>query len=145
MEYTHGSKRKAVLEALRHKAMSAHEVYEHFLPDITYAYIRTMLYKLHSTGYLEICGTGQLTISPSGGHREYYIYRTAGSKVQPPEHPVRIQKEVSVGFRIPKQVRTRPKGSKGRIPKKVLTDAVMTADERRSMILQSNPLFQMYA
>lgn len=143
MEY--GSKRQAVLDALQDKAMSVHDLYEKFRPDITYAYLRTLLYKLHATGEVEVCGTGQLTISPNGGHREYFIYRRVGSDAQIGEtQAVRSKTVFKVGYRYPKKIGMAPQGSRGRPRKKLLTDKEMPVDERRSLILEVMPLFQMY-
>jgi hypothetical protein len=143
MEY--GDKRKAVLQVLQDKPMSVYDLHEHFRPAITYAYLRTMLYKLHATGEVEVCGTGQLTISSNGGHREYFIYRRVGSDAQLGEQPVRSKTVFKVGHRYPKKLGNKPKGSRGRPHKKLLTDKEMTVDERRSLILEVMPLFQMYA
>lgn len=144
MEY--GDKRKAVLQVLQEKPMSVHDLYEHFRPAITYAYLRTMLYKLHAANEVEVCGTGRLTISPNGGHREYFIYRRIGSDAMPvAQDQVRSKKVFKVGYRYPKKVGMVPQGSRGRPRKKQLTDLKMTADERRSLILEVMPLFQMYA
>ena len=144
MQY--GDKRKSVLDALQNKPMSVYDLHEHFRPAITYAYLRTMLYKLHATGEVEVCGTGQLTISANGGHREYFIYRKVGSDAVPVDtQSVRSKTVFKVGHRYPKKIGNKPKGSRGRPHKKLLTDKEMTADERRSMILEVMPLFQMYA
>lgn len=150
MEY--GDKRKAVLQVLQEKAMSVYDLHEHFRPAITYAYLRTMLHKLHVANEVEVCGTGQLTISSNGGHREYFIYRRVGSDAMPVDtQSVRGQERVSsktvfnVGHRYPKKLGNRPQGSRGRPRKKELTDLKLTADERRSLILEVMPLFQMYA
>lgn len=144
MEY--GDKRRAVLQLLQEKPMSVHDLYEHFRPAITYAYLRTMLYKLHATGQVEVCGTGQLTISANGGHREYFIYRRVGSDAEISEtQTVRCKTVFKVGYRYPKKLGNKPKGSRGRPHKKLLTDREMTTDERRSLVLEAMPLFQMYA
>lgn len=144
MEY--GDKRRAVLQLLQEKPMSVHDLYEHFRPAITYAYLRTMLYKLHATGQVEVCGTGQLTISANGGHREYFIYRRVGSDAEISETQiVRCKTVFKVGYRYPKKLGNKPKGNRGRPHKKLLTDREMTTDERRSLVLEAMPLFQMYA
>lgn len=150
MQY--GDKRKSVLDALQNKPMSVYDLHEHFRPAITYAYLRTMLYKLHATGEVEVCGTGQLTISSNGGHREYFIYRRVGSDAMPVDaqavrgqERIQSKKVFNVGYKYPKKVGNAPKGSRGRPHKKLLTDKEMTADERRSLILEAMPLFQMYA
>jgi hypothetical protein len=145
MAYEYGSKRQAVLDALQNKPMSVHDLHEKFRPDITYAYLRTMLYKLHATGEVEVCGTGQLTISPNGGHREYFIYRRVGSEAEvSAETQVRSKKVFKVGYRYPKKVGMKPQGSRGRPRNKVLTDKDMSADERRRLMIETIPLFQLY-
>lgn len=140
----YGSKRQAVLDLLRTKPMSVHELSDHFKPEeITYAYLRTLLYKLHHTGVVEVCGTGQLTISQNGGHREYFIYRVTGKDLVPTEEQG-TRRVFKVGYKYPKKVGMKPQGSRGRPHKKVLTDKVLSVDERRSLMLDAIPLFQMY-
>ena len=142
MQY--GDKRKAVLDALQNKPMSVHDLHERFRPDITYAYLRTLLYKLHHTGVVEVCGTGQLTISQNGGHREYFIYKLAGADALPVAEEQKTRRVFKVGYKYPKKVGMKPKGSRGRPHKQLLTDKQMTVDERRSLMLETIPLFQMY-
>lgn len=141
----YGSKRQAVLDLLRTKPMSVHDLSAHFPPqDITYAYLRTLLYKLHHTGVVEVCGTGQLTISQNGGHREYFIYRVTGSDTVPVADEQKTRRVFKVGYKYPKKVGNRPQGSQGRPHKKLLTDKRLTVDERRSLMIETIPLFQMY-
>jgi len=141
----YGSKRQAVLDLLRTKPMSVHDLSAHFPPqDITYAYLRTMLYKLHQTGVVEVCGTGQLTISQNGGHREYFIYKLAGTDALPVAEEQKTRRVFKVGYKYPKKVGMKPRGTRGRPHKQLLTDKQMTVDERRSLMLETIPLFQMY-
>lgn len=142
MQY--GDKRKAVLDALQNKPMSVHDLHERFRPDITYAYLRTLLYKLHHTGVVEVCGTGQLTISQNGGHREYFIYKLAGADALPVAEEQKTRRVFRVGYKYPKKVGMKPRGTRGRPHKQLLTDKQMTVDERRSLMLETIPLFQMY-
>ena len=142
MQY--GEKRKAVLDALQNKPMSVYDLHEHFRPAITYAYLRTMLYKLHATGVVEVCGTGQLTISQNGGHREYFIYRVTGADTLPVAGEQKTRRVFKVGYTYPKKVGMKPRGTRGRPHKQLLTDKQMTVDERRSLMLETIPLFQMY-
>ena len=142
MQY--GDKRKAVLDALQNKPMSVHDLHERFRPDITYAYLRTLLYKLHHTGVVEVCGTGQLTISQNGGHREYFIYKLAGADALPVAEEQKTRRVFKVGYKYPKKVGMKPRGTRGRPHKQLLTDKQMTVDERRSLMLETIPLFQMY-
>lgn len=142
----YGSKRQAVLDLLRTKPMSVHDLSAHFPPqDITYAYLRTMLYKLHQTGVVEVCGTGQLTISQNGGHREYFIYKLAGADALPVAEEQKTRRVFKVGYTYPKKAGNKPRGTRGRPPTKLLTDKNLTVDERRSLMLEAMPLFQMYA
>lgn len=141
----YGSKRQAVLDLLRTKPMSVHDLSKHFQPqEITYAYLRTLLYKLHHTGVVEVCGTGQLTISQNGGHREYFIYKLAGADALPVVEEQKTRRVFKVGYKYPKKVGMKPRGSRGRPHKQLLTDKQMTVDERRSLMLETIPLFQMY-
>jgi hypothetical protein len=104
-----------------------------------------MLYKLHQTGVVEVCGTGQLTISQNGGHREYFIYKLAGADALPVADEQKTRRVFKVGYKYPKKVGMKPRGSRGRPPTKLLTDKNLTVDERRSLMLEVMPLFQMYA
>lgn len=121
------SKQEAVLNELRIKPSTVNELVDKFWPNITYAYIRTMVSKLYRQGVLDVESVERLQMH-QGGSREVYRYMLADT-VHSEEDILPVRRKVLM---------------KGKNAKPNLTHDNLPKDKRLELVMQQNPLFVMY-
>jgi hypothetical protein len=126
------SKRDAVMANLKVRAMTVNELAELFRPRITYAYIRTMVCKMHKDGLLDV--EVEQFVFDSGGSREVYRYKAVENPPPKPEFEDDDKEDI---LPVRRKIQTRGR----RLIHPCLTMHNISTKTRKELMVKVSPLY----
>lgn len=124
------NKLDTVLEALKDKPMSLGDLADKFWPNITYAYLRTMLCKMEKRKRIKVVDKSKVGL-PQGGYKYCHIYAyndVPGTKLKKKEELLPVKRKLD------------PRKSKVAN----LQDLKLDKEVLTKLVMKQNPLFVMY-